>query len=81
MGSKEYFFLDCLARHLDTFVPYADLKREVLRRSGSKDSRDEATFCQRLKSAIKKKRIPEIDRFVVTTNKADGYRLRGEGEP
>ena len=81
VGTKEYFFLDCLARHLDAFVPYTDLKQEVLRRSGSKDSRDDATFCHRLKSAIKKKCIPEIDRFVVTTNKADGYRLRRQGEP
>jgi hypothetical protein len=80
VGTKEYFFLDCLARHLDTFVPYADLKQDILRRSGSKDSRDEATFCHRLKSAIKKKCIPEIDRLVVTTNKSDGYRLRGCGE-
>ena len=77
VGSKEYVFLVCLASHLDHFVPYADLKREVLRRTGSTDETEEATFCQNLKSRIKKKWVPAIDRLVVTTNKADGYRLRG----
>jgi hypothetical protein len=77
LHSKEYFFLDCLAESIDRFVAYADLKRFVLRRSGSLDSRDEATFCHRLKSRIKKQWIPEIDRLLATTNKGDGYRLRG----
>ena len=36
-GSKEYWLLVSLARQLDHFVPYADLKREVLERSGSSD--------------------------------------------
>ncbi len=76
-GSKECFFLDCLVRHLDRFVPYADLKREVLRRSGSRDAMDEATFCHSLKSRIKKKYVAQIDRLLIATNKADGYRLRG----
>jgi hypothetical protein len=56
-------------------VPYADLKHEVLRRSGSADTTEEATFCQKLKSRLKKG-LPAIDRLVVTTNKGDGYRLR-----
>jgi hypothetical protein len=77
VGSRESHLLACLAEQLDHFVPYSDLKREVLRRSGSTDSADEATFCHTLKRRIKKKYVADIDRLVVTTNKADGYRLRG----
>ena len=80
VGSKEFFFLDCLAAQFDRFVPYADLKHDVLRRSGSTDTTEEATFCQGLKSRIKKKWIPQIDRLIATTNKGDGYRLRGHAE-
>lgn len=76
-GSKEFAFLDCLAQNLDHFVAYEDLKHAVQRQSGSVDSTEEATFCQNLKSRIKKKWIPAIDRLLVTTNKGDGYRLRG----
>lgn len=76
VGSREFYFLDCLARQRDRFVPYADLKYYVLEQTGGSDETDEATFCQGLKSRIKKKWIAEIDRFLVTTNKADGYRLR-----
>jgi hypothetical protein len=79
LGSKEYFFLRCLASNIDRYVSYADLKREVLGRSGSADTRDEASFCHRLKSRIKSRFIHEIDRFLVTTNKGDGYRLVGRG--
>ncbi len=81
VGCKEYFFLRSLARDLDHFVPYADLKHEVLRQTGSRDAMEEATFCQNLKSRIKKKWIPQIDQLLTTTNKADGYRLRGYVEP
>jgi hypothetical protein len=81
VGSKEFFLIDCLSRHLDRFVAYADLKYEVLRAADSTDSRDEATFCQRLKNRIKNKWVPEIDRLIATTNKGDGYRLRGHVEP
>jgi hypothetical protein len=81
VGSKEHSFLACLARSLDRFVPYADIKHEVLRLSGSRDTTDEATFCQKLKGRIKRKWVPEIDRLIATTNKADGYRLRGHVEP
>lgn len=77
VGSKEHAFLACLAGQLDHFVPYADLKRAVLRQNGSADATEEATFCQTLKSRIKRKWIPQIDWLVVTTNKGDGYRLRG----
>jgi hypothetical protein len=76
-GSKEFFFLECLAEQLDHFVPYRDLKRAVLRRSGSGDETEEATFCQGLKRRLKKHGILDIDRVLTTTNKGDGYRLRG----
>lgn len=75
-GSKEYHFLACLHDYLDRFVAYADLKQEVLRRSGSSDATEEATFCQKLKSRAKRW-VPEIDKLIATTNKGDGYRLRG----
>jgi hypothetical protein len=77
VGSKECHFLVCLAQQLDRFVPYADLKRYVLRQTGSTDTTEEATFCQKLKGRVKK-RIPRIDLLLVTTNKGDGYRLRGQ---
>lgn len=78
VGSKEFAFLHVLADHLDQFVPYGDLKHVVLRQAGSTDTTEEATFCHRLKNRIKQKGwIPMIDRLLVTTNKADGYRLRG----
>jgi hypothetical protein len=77
VGGREYHFLVCLAARLDHFVAYADIKRDVLRATGSTDATEEATFCQGLKSRIKKKYVPGIDRVVATTNKADGYRLRG----
>jgi hypothetical protein len=75
-GSREYHLLACLAEHLDRYVPYADAKREVLRRAGGTDGADEATFCHGLKRRIKRKWVPDIDRLLATTNKADGYRLR-----
>lgn len=81
VGSKEYHLLACLAESVDQYVASADLKHEVLRRSGSRDTTEEATFCQKLKGRIKKKWVPDIDRLVVTTNKGDGYRLRGRVEP
>ncbi len=78
LGSREWALLACLAEQLDHFVPYRDLKREVLRCTGGTAEADEATFCQKLKSRIKKEFIPDIDRLIVTSNKADGYRLRRE---
>ena len=80
VGSKECHFLDVLAQNLDRFVPYADLKYAVLQRSGGSDSRDEATFCHRIKSRIKHAFVPQIDQFVVTANKGEGYRLCARGE-
>ena len=79
VGSKEFYLLATLFHHPDRFVSYADLKRDVLGHTGSSDSTEEATFCQKLKSRIKKS-IPAIDRLIVTTNKGDGYRLRREAE-
>jgi hypothetical protein len=77
VGSREHHFLDCLARRLDSFVPYQDLAEHVLRASGTASSTEDATFCQGLKSRIKKKYIAEIDRLIATTNKGHGFRLRG----
>lgn len=77
VGSKEFSFLSCLAGQLDHFVPYCDIKRFVLQAAGSADFTEEATFCQGLKSRIKKKWVPRIDSLIATTNKGDGYRLRG----
>lgn len=79
VGSREWALLACLAEQIDQFVPYRDLKREVLARTGGKAETDEATFCQKVKSRAKKA-IPGIDRLLVTSNKGDGYRLRAEGE-
>jgi hypothetical protein len=79
VGSKEFWLLATLAQQLDHFVPYADLKRVVLERAVSSDATEEATFCQKLKSRIKKA-IPKIDLLIVTTNKGDGYRLRAHAE-
>ncbi len=76
VGCKEYYMILCLWRDLDRYVPYSDVKRHVLQRSGTADSTEEATFCQKLKSRIKKKWIPEVNRLIVTTNKGHGYRLR-----
>lgn len=79
-GTKEFYFLSRLAAELDHFVPYADLKRYVLRQAGSSDGTEEATFCQKLKSRVKRKYVPRVDRLLVTTSKGDGYRLRGYGD-
>ncbi len=81
VGSKEFAFLAFLAANQDRYVSYRALKQAVLAHSGSTDTTEEATFCQGLKSRIKKRWIPQIDRLLVTTNKGDGYRLRGQIEP
>jgi len=80
VGSREFHFLDRLAAETDRFVPYEDLKQHVLRHAGSADQTEEATFCQRLKSRIKKKWVARIDALVASSNKGDGYRLRGYAE-
>jgi hypothetical protein len=80
LGSREWAFLDCLFVQRDQFVPYRDLKRAVLQCTGGSGDVEDATFCQKLKSRIKQRYVPGIDRLVVTTNKGDGYRLRAEGE-
>jgi hypothetical protein len=80
VASKEYHLLACLVQQLDRYVPYADLKHAVLHATGSTDTTEEATFCQKLKSRIKKA-VPRIDAVIATTNKGDGYRLRGRMVP
>lgn len=80
VGGKEFFLLARLADELDQFVPYSDLKAFVLTQSGSTDQTEEATFCHRLKSRIKKHGIPRIDVVLATSNKGDGYRLRSFAE-
>jgi hypothetical protein len=81
VGGREFWFLRALAREVDRFAGYADLKGEVLRQSGGADATDEATFCQKLKSRIKARYVRSIDRLVVASNKGDGYRLRAEVTP
>jgi hypothetical protein len=81
VGSREHAFLACVARRQGQYVAYIDIKREVLRCSGGGDSRDEASFCHRLKSRIKKKYIPHIDSLLSTSNRADGYMLLTRREP
>jgi hypothetical protein len=76
VGTKEYFFLACLARSPHRSVPYSDLKQFVLRQAGSRDTTDEATFCHRLRYRLKRRWVPQIDRILVTTAKEKGYRLR-----
>jgi len=79
VGSKEYFLLLCLSQYLDQFVAYADIKHFVQLHAGGKDTTEEATFCHRLKNRIKKNGwVPKIDLLLSTTNKRDGYRLRGQ---
>ena len=83
LDSKEYHFLSYLSRHLGEFAAYADIKHHVIQKTGSGDTTEEATFCQRLKSRIKK-RVPSIDDLIATTNKGRGYLMRdhlvGRGE-
>jgi hypothetical protein len=50
------------------------------RDTGCTDDTEEATFCQGLKSRIKKKWVLSIDRIITTTNKGDRHRLRGYAE-
>jgi hypothetical protein len=76
-GTKEFFLLARLAAEIDHFVPYRELKREVLRQTGSEDATAEATFCQKLKNRIKSRYVAGIDELITATNKGDGYRLRG----
>lgn len=78
-GSREFAFLNVLAGALGEVVPYADLKRAVCLATGSIDSRDEATFCHRLKSRLKKDHgIPAIDRVIEADRAQGGYRLLRE---
>lgn len=79
LDAREYFFLTALAARPDEYVGYAELKAAVLRGTDGADGRDEATFCHRLKSGLKA-RVPALDRYLLASGKAHGYRLRGAGE-
>jgi len=76
LASHEFYLLECLAERPDEYVGYAELRREVLRRSGGQDGRDESTFCHEVKRRLKRRFMPEIDRYLTTNNKGAGYRLR-----
>jgi hypothetical protein len=78
IDTKEYYLVARLWQECDRFVAYGDLKHFVLRQTGSSDTTDEATFCHKLKGRIKDRGwVPKIDSLIATTNKGDGYRLRG----
>lgn len=81
-GTREFAFVDRLSSALGEVVAYADLKRAVCRATGSIDSRDEATFCHRLKSRLKKDHgIAAIDRLIQADRALGGYRLLREAVP
>lgn len=78
-GSREFHFLEHLIDRPSVLIPYADLKHQVARLSGSRDETDEATYCQKLKWRLKNVHgIAAIDRLVVTDRKLGGYRLLAE---
>lgn len=77
-GTREHALLACLARRQGRFVAYAAIKREVLRATGGRDTRDAASFCHRLKSRLKKRHVSGVDALVQTNSRADGYCLRSE---
>lgn len=76
-GTREFAFIECLYRHIGTVVPYADLKEDVCHRSGSRDSTDEATFCHKRKSRLKRMLAgAPIDELIVADRYRGGYALR-----
>lgn len=78
-GTRECAFLERLELSIGEAVPYADLKRSVRRATGSRDERDEATYCQRLKSRLKHQYgITAIDWLIETDRAVQGYRLVSE---
>lgn len=77
---REYHLLAVLAERQGAFTPYAELKREVLRRSGGRDGRDAASFCHRLKSRLKSAHVPRIDEVLVSGRGAGGYLLGVAGD-
>jgi hypothetical protein len=75
-GTREFAFVERLAAAKGEVIAYADLKRAVSLATGSIDSRDEATFCHRLKSRLKKNHsIPMIERLIEADPSMGGYRL------
>jgi hypothetical protein len=78
-GTREFHLVSCLAAHLGVAVPYSDLKRFVCRASRSEDTTEEATFCQKLKSRIKRMHgVQAIDALITTDRAIGGYLLRTE---
>ncbi len=78
-GTREFAFLECLAVARGEVVAYGDLKRAVCLATGSIDSRDEATYCHRLKSRLKRDHgIVAIDRLIEADRVTGGYRLLRE---
>jgi len=78
-GTREFAFLERLSDAQGEVIAYGELKRAVCRATGSIDSRDEATFCHRLKSRLKKNHgITAIDRLIEADRAQGGYRLLRE---
>lgn len=75
-GSREFHFLQHLIERPGVLIPYTDLKHHVARLSGSRDTTDEATYCQKLKWRLKNVHgIAAIDELLATDRKLGGYRL------
>jgi len=75
-GTREFALIDCLWGADGAVIPYADLKRAVSEASGSSDTRDEATYCHRLKSRLKKEHgIAAIDQLIRADRLGGGYML------
>jgi hypothetical protein len=76
-GTREFHLVSCLAAHAGTAIPYSDLKRFVCKMSHSSDSTEEATFCQKLKSRIKRMHgVAAIDDLITTDRATGGYVLK-----
>ena len=78
-GTREHALLVCLAAQPGRPVAYSDLKRFVCVLSRSTDTTEEATFCYKLRSRIKRVHgVEAIDRLIETDRAVGGYRLRAE---
>ena len=74
--TREFYLLAFLADRPGETVPYSDLKRYVCQMAGSQDETDEATFCQKMKSRIKRDHgVEGIDGVVRTDRRGGGYVL------
>ena len=78
-GTREHALLVGLAAQPGRPVAYSDLKRFVCRMSRSSDSTEEAVFCQKLKSRIKRMHgVAAIDRLIRADRAVGGYVLSRE---